>query len=181
MTGANGHFPTAAGSKPGASNGGHVGHGGRGHHHGQQGTVWVPWFVGPYGDYWDSPLDYSDAPDDTEQASQEPRSAPPPAIVVRENTPSVPAAAPQLIEVPEFARRAPAKPQPPALFVLADGKRIESHHYILTAEFLQIDVNRVQHTIPLSALDLDATVAANHERGIELTIPRDSNSVFVSF
>jgi hypothetical protein len=40
---------------------------------------------------------------------------------------------------------------------------------------------RYGNTIPVSALDLDATIAANHERGIEVPIPRDRNTVFLGF
>jgi len=52
---------------------------------------------------------------------------------------------------------------------------------MLTAESLQIEVGRQQRMIAVSSLDLDATVAANHERGIEIAVPRDNNSVFIGF
>jgi hypothetical protein len=67
------------------------------------------------------------------------------------------------------------------LFVLKGGERLESHNYVLTAQSLQIEVGHQRREIPLGTLDLDATIAANHQRGIELTVPRDRTAVFVSF
>ena len=67
-------------------------------------------------------------------------------------------------------------------FVLANGEPLESrYHLFFTAESLQIEVGRQQRTIPVSGLDLDATVIANRERGIEITITRDNNSVLTGF
>jgi hypothetical protein len=83
--------------------------------------------------------------------------------------------------VPEWKEAPVAKPQPPALFVLKGGERLESRNYLLTAESLQIQVGRQRREIPIDTLDLEATIAANHERGIDLTIPRDRTAVFVSF
>jgi hypothetical protein len=83
--------------------------------------------------------------------------------------------------VPESKEAPAAKPQLPALFVLKGGERLESRNYVLTAQSLQIEVGRQRREIPLGTLDLDATIAANHQRGIELTIPRDRSAVFVSF
>jgi hypothetical protein len=67
------------------------------------------------------------------------------------------------------------------VFVLKGGERLESRNYVLTAQSLQIEVGRQRREIPLDTLDLDATIAANHQRGIDLTIPRDRSAVFVSF
>ena len=109
---------------------------------------------------------------------------PPPQVIVEKEEPRAPAPPlepPKLIEVPQTKEGAVAKRLPPTLFVLTNGERLESHHYLLTAESLQIEVGRHQRTIPVSGLDLDATVAANHERGIEIAVPRDNNSVFIGF
>jgi hypothetical protein len=83
--------------------------------------------------------------------------------------------------VPQTKEAPAAKPQPATLFVLKGGERLESHNYFLTAQWLQIQVGRERREIPLDSLDLDATIAANHARGIDLTIPRDRTAVFVSF
>lgn len=83
--------------------------------------------------------------------------------------------------MPQSKEAPVAKPQLPALFVLKGGERLESRNYVLTAQSLQIQVGRQRREIPLGTLDLDATIAANHQRGIDLTIPRDRSAVFVSF
>ena len=85
-----------------------------------------------------------------------------------------------LIEVP-LPKDAVVKPQPPALFVLTNGEKLESRRYVVSANFLQIDVGRRQRTIPISDLNVDATVAANQQRGIDVAIPQDRSSLFVGF
>jgi hypothetical protein len=52
---------------------------------------------------------------------------------------------------------------------------------LLTAQSLQIDVGSERRTIPVSSLDLDATIDANHQRGTEVIVPRDRTTVFLSF
>jgi len=149
-------------------------------------------FWPPYWGYWDDGLawdlgywDYVNFPpsgyaarDAYAQAADEPS----PHVVVRESRQSaaVPSEAPKLVEVP-LSPGAPAVRQGPALFVLSNGERLESRHYVLTADSLRIQVGRQQRTVPVSALDVDATIAANQQRGIELTIPQDRNSLFLGF
>jgi hypothetical protein len=92
-----------------------------------------------------------------------------------------PVSSPQLIEIPLSGKWAPEKPEPLALFVLNNGNRIETKHYFLTATSLSVEVAYRHRTIPISDLDIDATIAANQQRGLDLNIPTDRNSVFVSF
>jgi len=148
---------------------------------------WGPWYYPDFGwglfsgDYlWDLP-DYS---------YQQPVTATSPQLVVVENkdsrAPAAPVEPPKLIEVPQSKdalgpKEASTVKQPSTLFVLKSGERLESHYYLLTSQSLQIDVGREQRTIPVGALDIDSTIAANRERGIELTVPRNSNTVFLSF
>jgi len=91
-----------------------------------------------------------------------------------------PAEPPKVIEVP-LQKTSTLKQLPPALFVLNDGEQLESRRYVLSAGSLQIQIGLKQRTIPVSDLNLDATVAANRQRGLELTIPQDRNSMFLSF
>lgn len=95
--------------------------------------------------------------------------------------PAPPPEPPKLVEFPLAKEASPAKPQPPTLFVLKDGEKLESHDYMLTASSLKIEVDRQQRVIPVSELDLNATLAANHERGIDLTFPRNNGTVFLGF
>ena len=69
------------------------------------------------------------------------------------------------------AEARPPVPLAPALFILSNGEKIESSHYILSANSVQLEEAGVQRTIPLSALNMDATMAANHARGIDLKVP----------
>ena len=74
-----------------------------------------------------------------------------------------------------------AEPLPPAMFVLKSGERLEARRFLLTATSLSMNINRQQRVIPLDALDLDATIAANRQRGVNLQIPADHNEICLSF
>jgi hypothetical protein len=52
---------------------------------------------------------------------------------------------------------------------------------VLTSSNLSVSVDRRQHTIPLDMLDIDATITANRERGIDLRIPADRSQISLSF
>jgi len=97
------------------------------------------------------------------------------------NVPQRYVASPKLIEVPESGKEPAERPQPPAVFVLNNGEHLESSHYVLSAESAQIEVGRQQRIIPISSLDVDATLAANQQRGVQISIPTRQNSLFVSF
>jgi hypothetical protein len=100
-------------------------------------------------------------------------------------------AAAQVIELPRTPGMKEAEPQPPAIFVLKSGERLEARRFLLTATTLSVTGNvnsntnlntsRSQRVIPLDALDLDATVAGNRQRGITLQIPADQNEICLSF
>ena len=70
---------------------------------------------------------------------------------------------------------------PPTIFILANGERLETRRFLLTATNLSFSVDRQPRTIPLDRLDLDATIAANQDRGIDLRIPADRNEISLSF
>jgi hypothetical protein len=73
------------------------------------------------------------------------------------------------------------KPTPPAIFILSNGTRLESSHYTLTAQNLVIQEGTVERTIPLTALDRNATVAENKKRGLDLKIPTSQSQMTLSF
>ena len=52
---------------------------------------------------------------------------------------------------------------------------------MLTASSLSATVQHSQRTIPLEMLDLQATLAANRERGLDLRIPENRSEVSVRF
>ncbi len=168
----NNYFPLRSGSRR---------HNGNGN---GNGTFWVPYGVSYWDDdgyFWDQPSDSEQQP--LEYAQQAPAPSPQVVVIDRQPRQSVPPPqSPKLVEVPESKEAlAAAKPQPPTLFVMKGGEKFESSNYLLTAQSLQIESGNQRREIPLRALDLDATIAANHARGIDLTIPRDRSAVFVSF
>jgi hypothetical protein len=137
------------------------------------GSVYLPWY-GDYGFDDGYPADYSPQP---------PSPAPSPVVIVMQGQerPAPPREAPKLTEVPQLQERPASKPLPPTLFVFTNGKKLETSRYLLTAASLELEIGRQQRSVPISALDVDATLAANRERGIDLKIPSNRNSVSIGF
>jgi thiol-disulfide isomerase/thioredoxin len=84
---------------------------------------------------------------------------------------------PKLIEIPAGPSTPPPKPRPPTVFVLRSGEKLEAHHYTIMGGSVRIAEHGDQRTIPLAALDLKASIAANHARGIELKIPTSPTEI----
>jgi hypothetical protein len=167
------HFSSDQGNRTGTDSSfpGHFdGHRyGRPYRHGH-GSVWLPWSYPYWGDDGD---DFSYF-----QSQKAPPQATSPAVEYRE--PAQPAP-PKVIEVTQSKEAATAKLQPATVFVLTDGEWLESHDYLLTASSLRIEVDRQQRIISVNKVNIDATLAANHERGIELIFPHNSGTVFLGF
>jgi hypothetical protein len=137
----------------------------------------------PFGYDWYGPYDNDDQPIEYGQAAP-PFDAPP--FMVRQPesrrvTQAPPAASPKVIELADTENSSAAKPGLLAIFILTNGERLETRRYLLTHESLYLTIDRQQRIIPLAQLDLTATVAADHERGIDLRIPDDGNEISVSF
>ena len=79
------------------------------------------------------------------------------------------------------AKDQPPAPPPPAIFILKNGERIESSRYTLTATEVRVEKGDADRTIPVSALNLEATNAANTARGLDLKIPTGNNQMTISF
>ena len=90
-------------------------------------------------------------------------------------------AGPKITELPVTASSAASAPLPPAMFILTNGERIESQQYLVTYDQVQLTVDRQPRTIPLSMLDLNATLAADRQRGIDLRIPAGKNEISLGF
>ena len=88
---------------------------------------------------------------------------------------------PKLLEIPKGQSAPPPKSLPPTMFVLSNGERLETHHYTIIAGSLHITLEGNERTIPLDALDLKATLAANHERGIDLKLPTRPGEISLGF
>ena len=57
----------------------------------------------------------------------------------------------------------------------------EARRFVLTASNLSVSIDRQQRTVPFDMLDINATISANHERGIDLRIPADRSEISLSF
>ena len=87
---------------------------------------------------------------------------------------------PQTIEIPS-ATPINMKPLAATIFILSDGETLETQRYILTTSSLWVTVHREQKRIPVQMLDIDATLEANRNRGVDLQIPSDNNEVWLRF
>ena len=145
------------------------------------GAIWSPWGWGSDDYPWNLTSSYE----------QPINPALPEVIVVGNKEPrptaATPVEPPKIIEVSQsneaanFTKGLAYGTAPATAFVLKNGNQFESCHYLLTAQFLQVDVDREPRRIPVSDINVDATIAANRQRGIELYVPRDRNTVFLSF
>lgn len=120
------------------------------------------------------PLDY-------ETPAPEPEIPAPAPVATQQQVPEPPHASAKVIEVPGASNPANAKAQPPTIFILTNGERVEPRRFLLTASNLSFSIDRRQRTIPLTMLDVEATIAANRDRGIDLRIPADRNEISLSF
>jgi hypothetical protein len=116
---------------------------------------------------------------------------PAPVIVVRDDrpaytpapTPPVPPAEPKLIEVPEAAGgQAAARKIPTAVFILTDGRRLEAQNYTVTDSLLTIkEAHRPAVQVPVGQLNVEATLAENRQRGLNLQLPENDSEILISF
>jgi hypothetical protein len=146
------------------------------HRHGGAGSLVLPYFF-PYDEPFGYEQPYAEAVTNEPVApagTLHPDDRPSRAL-----EPSVPKA--QVIELPAVPNSTPAKMLPPTIFLLANGERLETRRFVLTATHLFVSIDREQRTVPLGMLDINATIAANHERGIDLRVPFDRNEISLSF
>lgn len=111
----------------------------------------------------------------------------PQVIVIRDERESTPAPAavmqPKLIELPASQE---GKPRPqatvPTVLVWRNGQRQEVKQYAVIGQFLY-DYSKppTPRRISLDDLDLDATLHANSERGVQFLVPTSPSEVTVRF
>lgn len=130
---------------------------------------------------YDEPFDYAqtDGEATTNEAAPLALIARPDERPLREVEPH--AQKPLVIEIPAAADAGAAKLSAPAIFILADGERVETRRFLLTASILTLSVDRRQRDVPFDMLDINATIIANRERGIDLRIPADRNEISLGF
>jgi hypothetical protein len=150
-------------------------------HHSHRGNGFgnVVYPYGFYDDFYDEP--YRDV---VEQ--------PAPVVVVRDAQPAAapapaiqPAAVePRMIEIPEAiaVRSMPIAKAVPAVFIFSDGRRIEAQNYTITDSLLTIkDARRPAVQIPLDQLNVEATLAENHQQGLDLRLPESRSEILIGF
>ncbi|MGC2210841.1 MAG: hypothetical protein WA532_12095 [Candidatus Korobacteraceae bacterium] len=135
-------------------------------------------YPGWYGDDYDEPYYEQDGPPE----EYGPPLMPPPTMAQGGNMrPRRVPTGPKITELPVSAGSTASAPPPAALFILTNGERIETRQYLVTYNQVQLTVDRQPRTIPLSTLDMNATLAADRERGIDLRIPAGRNEVSLGF
>jgi hypothetical protein len=87
----------------------------------------------------------------------------------------------RMIEVPSPKGARPKSISPAAVVVLRDGSRVtEVERYTIMNNILYDYTNpRRARKIPLDAIDLDATIRLNKQRGVEFRIPPGPNEIEV--
>jgi hypothetical protein len=151
---------------------GAIGHTHRHHNASRPGSF--PYLFNLFGDYGIG------SPEDVNEKEETPE----PLVRVHDETPQrvqVQPSPAQLIEIPNASKTAHRQPLPATIFVLMNGERLETQRYLLTASSLCATVQHGQRTIPFEMLDIEATLAANRERGLDLRIPENRNEVSVRF
>jgi hypothetical protein len=73
---------------------------------------------------------------------------------------------------PQPASQQPAEPQPETVLVFKDGHIMQVGNYVIVGDTLyNLSGAYREYKIPLADLDLDATVKANEDRGLEFHLP----------
>ena len=184
-------FPTPMGVPPmlpvpGANN--TAGNSFHHHHHDSDGfargayPVYVPYpvVVDPYSMYQASP-------DQADQETDDPPVVQGPTVFERRTPgdvtatqsfaaePSAEEAAPAAPDAspaqPESANSQQVQPQEPNVLVFRDGHQLEVQNYAIVGDFLYDFTPGHTRKVPLSQLDLPATVKANDDRGLDFTLP----------
>ncbi len=159
------------------------GNGGFGYGYGAFWPGYYAPFYGDYDGYWSLREPMQPPPQPEPQPTER-------VIVVQAQQPPSPQRLnvqdPKMVEVPLPSDKgdknaAATKPLPAAIFILTNGERLQSNRYTLTYDTLQIQQNRRNRVIPLNALDVDATIAANKAQGVDLQIPQNSSEMTLGF
>ncbi len=74
-------------------------------------------------------------------------------------------------QVNSTASSQPAQPQDPSVLVFRDGHQLQVQNYAIVGDMLYDFTPGHPRKVPLSQLDLPATVKANDDRGVDFVIP----------
>jgi hypothetical protein len=81
----------------------------------------------------------------------------------------------------QHKRQPGGEPLPPAVFIMLNGDRLEASRYVLTVHSLRLQQGQTERTIPLSTVNMQASIAANRERGIDLNVPSHRGEITLGF
>ena len=140
------------------------------HHRDRLGVFFSPYFLPDDETYWSE-----------EPGPQPVGSEPTPQVFYASPERERPLAVAQIVEIPGAANQKQMNLPLPTIFVLANGERLETLRFVVTVSSLSLSIDRCERVIPLEAVDLVATTAANRERGINLRIPDDRNEILLGF
>ena len=84
------------------------------------------------------------------------------------------AAAAPASRAPQAPEAPPQPPEPATIIVLRNGRRLESTNYAVMDRTLWNFSARPVQKIPLQSVDVTASEQANAERGVEFSLPADS-------
>ncbi|HLK34289.1 MAG TPA: hypothetical protein VKT29_14440 [Terriglobales bacterium] len=160
------------------------------HHHPNAGFVGgaypvyvpVPVVVEPYPLYQSAPDQADDESDDTVVPGPtvfERRSPDDMSEAADDSDPATVPAPPMTPEQPQVTAppadssvaAQPARPQPTSVLVFRDGHQLEVENYAIVGDMLYDFTPGHPRKVPLSQLDLDATVKANDDRGVDFVLP----------
>jgi hypothetical protein len=113
-----------------------------------------------------TPSDMTAASDDS-GASPAGDAEPAPQIAVQ----PAPAAQAPAVQDQSAAAGQPSQPQPASLLVFRDGHQLEVQNYAIVGDTLFDFTPGHARKVPLSQLDLNATVKANDDRGLDFAVP----------
>jgi hypothetical protein len=150
----------------------------------QDGYGYWPGYYAPYFADYDGFWTLQESP------PQPPPAAATPSVIVMQlpepKQQPAPVEPPKLVEVPSATDTrtkdiSDPAPAPPAIFILSSGERLQATRYTLTYDSLRIPQGRGVRMVPLTALDMDATLAANRQRGVDLQIPENRQQITLGF
>lgn len=170
--------PVIARPTHGGGNHGHHHHPGRGYGYGGYGYGYTGYTYVPYA----YPVPVAVAPEDEGQDVQQPEEPEPPAPTVYERRPVVqpapyttqPPAEQAVDSNPKHVNLSPVSEEKiPVVVVFKDGhqQEIANGNYAIVGDMLYDLSGPIAKKIKLSDVDLDQTVQANEQRGVEFSVP----------
>lgn len=112
------------------------------------------------------------APDETPTTDEQPATQPQPQIIIVQQADPTQSAAPEAVDSAESATEAPPADEGFFTLVLRDGTEIDAEAFTRASDkIVYITPTGSRRTVAIAALDSDATLRVNQERGTSLQLP----------